>query len=245
MVHGIAEQGRVAVRNVRRDVHARPARAEERGRGRLRRRAPRRGRAPEAHRRARSARSTPLLTARKKRSSRSERRGLGADGALRRDHHGRQRALGAAARPARDRGPPRRRRHVKARLRDAVELGVEELTVYSFSTENWTRPRTEVEALMAMFARAHRPRDARAARGGRADALHRPARGRLRASSQRADGLGRGADRRQRPDHAVRGLQLRRPGGDRRRGANASRASTRGGVPRGTSTRPRCTTPTS
>lgn len=41
---------------------------------------------------------------------------------------------------------------VKARLRDAVELGVEELTVYSFSTENWSRPREEVEGLMAMFA---------------------------------------------------------------------------------------------
>ena len=26
---------------------------------------------------------------------------------------------------------------VKARLRDAVELGIEELTVFSFSTENW------------------------------------------------------------------------------------------------------------
>ena len=42
---------------------------------------------------------------------------------------------------------------VKARLRDAVELGVEELTVYSFSTENWTRPRAEVEGLMEMFGR--------------------------------------------------------------------------------------------
>jgi undecaprenyl diphosphate synthase len=40
---------------------------------------------------------------------------------------------------------------VKARLRDAVEFGVEELTVYSFSTENWSRPRSEVEALMRMF----------------------------------------------------------------------------------------------
>jgi undecaprenyl diphosphate synthase len=40
---------------------------------------------------------------------------------------------------------------VKARLRDAVELGIEELTVYSFSTENWSRPVEEVEALMAMF----------------------------------------------------------------------------------------------
>jgi undecaprenyl diphosphate synthase len=40
---------------------------------------------------------------------------------------------------------------VKARLRDAVELGIEELTVYSFSTENWTRPAEEVAGLMAMF----------------------------------------------------------------------------------------------
>lgn len=42
---------------------------------------------------------------------------------------------------------------VKARLRDAVDLGVEELTVYSFSTENWRRSEAEVSALMGMFAR--------------------------------------------------------------------------------------------
>jgi undecaprenyl diphosphate synthase len=41
---------------------------------------------------------------------------------------------------------------LKARLRDAVALGVLELTVYSFSTENWSRPEEEVMALMAMFA---------------------------------------------------------------------------------------------
>src|SRR6185295_18904909 len=41
---------------------------------------------------------------------------------------------------------------VKERLRDAVELGVEELTVFSFSTENWQRPSDEVAGLMAMFA---------------------------------------------------------------------------------------------
>jgi undecaprenyl diphosphate synthase len=40
---------------------------------------------------------------------------------------------------------------VKARLRDAAELGVEELTVFSFSTENWARPAEEVEGLMKMF----------------------------------------------------------------------------------------------
>jgi undecaprenyl diphosphate synthase len=42
---------------------------------------------------------------------------------------------------------------VKARLRDAVELGIEELTVYSFSTENWSRSATEVHGLFEMFSR--------------------------------------------------------------------------------------------
>jgi undecaprenyl diphosphate synthase len=42
---------------------------------------------------------------------------------------------------------------VKARLRDAVSLGVEELTVYSFSTENWNRSEDEVSGIMDMFAR--------------------------------------------------------------------------------------------
>jgi undecaprenyl diphosphate synthase len=41
---------------------------------------------------------------------------------------------------------------VKARLRDAAELGVEELTVFSFSTENWSRSAEEVSGLMEMFA---------------------------------------------------------------------------------------------
>src|SRR5690348_15512276 len=41
---------------------------------------------------------------------------------------------------------------VRERLRDSVEFGVKELTVYSFSTENWTRPKQEVDGLMAMFA---------------------------------------------------------------------------------------------
>ena len=40
---------------------------------------------------------------------------------------------------------------LKARLRDAAELGVEELTVYSFSTENWSRPEEEVRGLFEMM----------------------------------------------------------------------------------------------
>jgi len=42
--------------------------------------------------------------------------------------------------------------NVKARLRDAVDLGLRELTVYSFSTENWSRSAAEVSGLMAMFS---------------------------------------------------------------------------------------------
>jgi undecaprenyl diphosphate synthase len=59
---------------------------------------------------------------------------------------------------ARQRGLPVEEGHragadtVKARLRDAVDLGVRELTVYSFSTENWSRSPEEVAALMGMFS---------------------------------------------------------------------------------------------
>ncbi|HLI31319.1 MAG TPA: polyprenyl diphosphate synthase [Solirubrobacteraceae bacterium] len=60
---------------------------------------------------------------------------------------------------ARARGLPVWRGHeagadaVRARLEDALELGIRELTVYSFSTENWSRPREEVDQLLAMFER--------------------------------------------------------------------------------------------
>ena len=59
---------------------------------------------------------------------------------------------------ARSRGVPTNYGHeagadtLKARLRDAVELGIEQLTVYSFSTENWSRPQGEVRGLIAMLA---------------------------------------------------------------------------------------------
>jgi undecaprenyl diphosphate synthase len=41
---------------------------------------------------------------------------------------------------------------LKQIVKDSVKLGIEELTVYAFSTENWQRPKDEVEGLMAMFA---------------------------------------------------------------------------------------------
>jgi undecaprenyl diphosphate synthase len=43
-------------------------------------------------------------------------------------------------------------RTLKRTVRDARELGIDELTVYAFSTENWSRPSVEVVGLMEMFA---------------------------------------------------------------------------------------------
>ncbi len=40
---------------------------------------------------------------------------------------------------------------LRERVSDAVALGVRELTVYSFSTENWSRPRAEVAGLIEML----------------------------------------------------------------------------------------------
>jgi undecaprenyl diphosphate synthase len=41
---------------------------------------------------------------------------------------------------------------LKQTVKDAVKLGISELTVYAFSTENWQRPQDEVAGLMEMFA---------------------------------------------------------------------------------------------
>ncbi len=62
------------------------------------------------------------------------------------------------ARWARERGVPVLTGHrrgadaLKRTVRAAAALGVRELTVYAFSTENWARPRAEVDGLMSMFA---------------------------------------------------------------------------------------------
>lgn len=42
--------------------------------------------------------------------------------------------------------------NVRARLRDAVELGIRELCVYAFSTENWARSPREVRGLIDLLA---------------------------------------------------------------------------------------------
>lgn len=61
---------------------------------------------------------------------------------------------------AKQRGLPRTDGHIKgqdalrATLRAAAEFGVEVLTVYAFSTENWNRPQEEVDALMELLVHA-------------------------------------------------------------------------------------------
>ena len=40
---------------------------------------------------------------------------------------------------------------VRASIRAAAEIGVKYLTLYAFSTENWNRPKLEVEALMSLL----------------------------------------------------------------------------------------------
>ena len=43
---------------------------------------------------------------------------------------------------------------VKRTVKAAAKFGVKYLTLYTFSTENWNRPKAEVDALMAMMAQA-------------------------------------------------------------------------------------------
>lgn len=60
---------------------------------------------------------------------------------------------------AKKRGLPRQAGHwagaenLRRLINAAVEFGIEVLTIYAFSTENWDRPQREVRALMKIFAR--------------------------------------------------------------------------------------------
>ncbi len=58
---------------------------------------------------------------------------------------------------ARQRGRPRTFGHkegvesVKQTVEAAAELGIQYLTLYAFSTENWNRPRIEINTLMSLL----------------------------------------------------------------------------------------------
>lgn len=61
---------------------------------------------------------------------------------------------------AKQRGLPRSEGHIRGQealrktLRAAAELGIKVLTVYAFSTENWNRPKEEVDILMELLVKA-------------------------------------------------------------------------------------------
>ena len=81
----------------------------------------------------------------------------------------------------------------------AIDLGVQSLAVYAFSTENWARPRTEVRALMRLFHEAiQREIDELDERGirlvvsGRRGELSDRMRQRIDAAEQRTAGNRRG-----------------------------------------------------
>ena len=87
-------------------------------------------------------------------------------------------------------------------LRRVVEaapgLGVGTLTVYAFSCDNWSRPRPEVDALMALLDGYLRSETARLKRAGvRLQLIGRRDRlpGRLRGAAARAEWETRGGDR--------------------------------------------------
>ncbi len=56
-------------------------------------------------------------------------------------------------RQSRIRGHEQGAKSVRAITRECARLGVEQLTLYAFSNENWKRPRTEVSFLMRLYQR--------------------------------------------------------------------------------------------
>ena len=131
---------------------------------------------------------------------------------------------------------------VKERLRDAVELGIEELTVFSFSTENWSRPPEEVEGLMAMFGeRIESETPELDEEGVRMRFIGR--REGVGAGARRAHGLGR----RDEPP-ATSASSSTSPSTTAAGRRSSTRREASRAIPRrssaAASTRPRCTTPT-
>jgi undecaprenyl diphosphate synthase len=53
-------------------------------------------------------------------------------------------------------GHERGSKSVKDNIKTCADLGIEYLTLYAFSTENWNRPRIEVETLMKLLIKSLR-----------------------------------------------------------------------------------------
>ncbi len=100
----------------------------------------------------------------------------------------------------------------------AIDLGVESLAVYAFSTENWTRSARRGRGPDGDLRRDDRPRARGPRRAGRAHPLRRSSRPRAGVAPGE-DGRARGCDRGPRSPQPLDRLRLRRTRRARRGGA--------------------------
>ena len=69
-------------------------------------------------------------------------------------YNGRQWALGKGKGKNRVYGHNQGVKSVRDTVEGAVELGINFLTLFAFSTENWKRPKAEVNALMSLLVKS-------------------------------------------------------------------------------------------
>ena len=119
-------------------------------------------------------------------------------------------------------------RALRRTVEAAIDLGVASLAVYAFSTENWSRPTDEVEALMEIFGETiERELPDLAKQGVRTRFIGR--RDRAPDWLQAMMAGARGRDRHERPALALDRLRLRRPGRAGRGHAAPDRSRRRAG----------------
>ena len=119
-------------------------------------------------------------------------------------------------------------RALRRTVEAAIDLGVRNLVVYAFSTENWSRPQDEVDALMEIFGETiERELPDLAEQGVRVRFIGR--RDRAPEALRRADGGDGGPHRAQHAARPLDRVRLRRPRRARRGGAadRRERRSTR------------------
>ena len=232
LVGQYAEKARIAVRNVRRDgmdhlKHGREEARDQRGRAQAARargaEADRRHDQGDRRGRARQGKGNPRQV------SLGPAPSEGAAGARRRQRRSRatspsswtataagRSSAACRASPATAPAPKRSARALQA----AADHGVEVLTLYAFSSENWRRSDEEIADLTALM-RFYLERELDDARQGRRPAQADRRLFGVRARAGRAARARGRADGGQRPADAGRRAQLRLARGNRRRGAAA------------------------
>ena len=106
-------------------------------------------------------------------------------------------------------------RALRRTVEAGIELGIRNLVVYAFSTENWSRPQDEVDALMELFGETiERELPDLADQGVRVRFIGR--RDRAPADLLPADGGDGGPHRAELAARPLDRVRLRRPGGARR-----------------------------